>query len=227
MAYPLLLGDLSRPMPTMPALLVGCVAASICLFSLGRNNEVARDLGTALLTGAVFAAVSLLAQKNFEDRDYLDSLAMAGDMNGFNDLGHNLEKAPLSDRSMHNAQLVDARMAGANLAFSDLSDAELRKADLRGASIFHTALDRADLRETDLRGAHLRGATFYRSWFPGTARLQHARADLNTCWPIALAPPGDWTRPDQPKPTGKAGLSWPDSRHLGWSPAVLTATTIR
>ena len=185
----------------MLAVLVLCLAAGICLFTLGWNNAGARDLGTALLAGAVFAGVAFLAQKSFEDRDYFDSLAMAGDMKGFDDLGHNLENAPLSDRSMVGALLDGAQMEGANLAYSDLSSAHLRGAHLRGATLFHTAFDEADLREADLREANLRGATFFKSWFLATTRFARAKADLNTCWPIELVPESEWARLDQPEAT--------------------------
>jgi Pentapeptide repeats (8 copies) len=94
------------------------------------RGEVPTQLGVGLVTGAVFAAAAYLAQTNFEQRSYINSLTTAGDLPGFDDLGKNLNGATLAARNMRNAQLVDAKLEEANLADTSLNSADLIRAKL-------------------------------------------------------------------------------------------------
>jgi uncharacterized protein YjbI with pentapeptide repeats len=176
------LSDLS-PLSWLGVLLIGCVALGSSLLIC--KSDTRKQLGVGLLTGAVFAAAAYLAQVNFEQRSYMNSLATAGDLPGFDDLGANLNGATLAARNMSNAQLLDARLEAANLAGTSLRSADLTKAHLRDASLFHTRFSEAVLKEADLSQANIRGAKFIDANL-GSTIFDGAHADLETCWPLEV-----------------------------------------
>ena len=164
--------------------LLVCAAVGVLLLISGWS-DTSTQLGVGLVTGAVFAAAAYLAQANFEQRSYTNSLATAGDLPGFDDLGNNLTGATLAARNMRQAQLRDAKLEEANLADTSLASADLTEAHLNNATLFHTkfpdaVLTKADLSQANLRGAKFIGANLSRTIFKG------ASADLETCWPLQV-----------------------------------------
>lgn len=172
------------PLAYLTWVLFGCAAAGGLLLWVG--GEVKTQLGVALITGAVFAAAAYLAQKNFERQSYLASLSTAGDLPGFDDLGQDLTGATLASRDMRSARLLDARLNEANLADTSLVSADLTGAHLEKAVLFHTRFSEADMTGADLSGANIRGAKFDHANLGGV-HLDGAHADLETCWPLAMA----------------------------------------
>jgi hypothetical protein len=181
--------DLANPLDVSPLtyllwLLIACTVIGLFLLIFVRG-EVPTQLGVGLVTGAVFAAAAYLAQTNFEQRSYINSLTTAGDLPGFDDLGKNLNGATLAARNMRNAQLVDAKLEEANLADTSLNSADLIRAKLSGASLFHAKFVGADLTDANLTQANIRGAKFIEAGL-GRTIFDGALADLETCWPLQV-----------------------------------------
>jgi uncharacterized protein YjbI with pentapeptide repeats len=128
--------------------LVGAV-----LFYRGDDKSKEASLGATFLTGAFFAAAAVAVQLGLDQSNFKTTLAVSGDLSGFDPDGRSLEGFNLSAKKLVSAQLRSADLRDANLALSDLADATLEGANLEGANLRYAAATRADFRDADLRGA--------------------------------------------------------------------------
>lgn len=82
-----------------------------------------------------------------------------------------LAGADLSDRALHEINLMDVDLSGANLDGAQLIEAHMKRTKLDGASLREANLTRANAREARFTGAQAQGADF------SVATLRNARFD--------------------------------------------------
>lgn len=158
------------------------------------NRDAWREIGGALVSGAVIGAFILLWEEHLErarerredrlateqaERDewtaLLIQLAGRTELDGLNMAGRDLHNIVLDQAKLRGSVLGAADLQSAYLTGADLTDADLLGTDLRystmtsavlvGAKLVNTKLAGADLRNADLSGVDLSKAKISRTDF--------------------------------------------------------------
>ena len=140
------------------------------------GDDARRDVGSALLSGAVLSTVFVFAERRIEQavterqtrEQYQLALSMERDLTKRDFSGLNLKGVVLAGRDLTRANLTLANLSWANLTWANLTEAGLTRADMSGAN---------------LRGADLTNVR----WDPAKP----------PAWPDGFVPPENaWTEPD-------------------------------
>ena len=161
-----------------------------------------RDLGIALISGAVFT-LAVVALQGYMDlntqrveeqrqkeaqrvaqRETVElAIATTSDLSGFDPRGRSLRQAYLAGKTLDGAQFEDADLQGAVLRDASLRGANLKDANLKHAKLINTDLSETVLDSADLHGAELRIARFEEAQVSKIESLRGAIVDARTCWP--------------------------------------------
>jgi uncharacterized protein YjbI with pentapeptide repeats len=192
-------------------LVLGSIAVGLYLWLPGRRDaDHRRNLGAALIGGAIIALAIFLIQIVVDERRQRDeakqnlrvTLGLAGSLTGIDLSGASLERMYLAGKNLSSAQLVGADLSRAYLTGTTLRDADLSRARLgcanlnlanaRNASFVETGLAYATLiglrggnakfLGADLRGADLTQARLADASFVGAdlSQADLSGADLAT-----------------------------------------------
>jgi Pentapeptide repeats (8 copies) len=163
---------------------------------IGENGASKRDLGVALMVGALFFAASLFVQLSAEASNFKTTIAVSKDLTGFDPNDRSLQEMTLAGKNLNRAKLEGANLVRADLSTTHLGEANLKNANLREASLFYAVLLRATLENTDMTGANLRGAELSTEILTAqgilTVRLNDAKVHRETCWHIRLKEQHMW-----------------------------------
>lgn len=193
-----------RVFPALAAV-AGAVVIALSFRLSNHAREVSRDVGIALLTGAVLGLVIFpidedrsAREERFENLRFvreavISERARTGDHDPLDDAALEPNEEPY--KPFRSLDLQGMSLAGLDLSYADLTDANLRGADLYGANLSHAHLTDADLTganlfvasldDAGLTGAILSGADLEKTSLEG-ARLEGA--DLETAKNLKAGP---------------------------------------
>jgi uncharacterized protein YjbI with pentapeptide repeats len=131
-----------------------------------KGDEARRDVGSALLSGAVLSTVFVFAERRIEQavterqtrEQYQLALAMERDLTNRDFSGLNLGGIVLVGRNLSGTRLVQVNLSGADLSNADLSGADLSKAKITASDLINADLSGADLSKAKIRYTYLTGA---------------------------------------------------------------------
>ena len=161
-----------------------------------QGDEARRDVGSALLSGAVLSTVFVFAERRIEQavterqtrEQYQLALSMERDLTDRDFSGLNLRGIVLTGRDLSGSRLVSADLTGAYLPGAVLTGAGLHSAVLTGANLTDANLTFAYLGGANLTGAVLTGAVLTGANL-GTRNRSLAMWDASTVWPDGFTPP--------------------------------------
>jgi hypothetical protein len=157
---------------------------------IDENGASKRDLGVALMVGALFFAASLFVQLSAEANNFKMTIAVSKDLTGFDPNDRSLQEMTFAGKNLNRAKLKDANLVGADLSTTHLGEANLENANLRGANLFYAVLLRAKLKDANMTGADLRGAELSTGIW--SVHLNDAKVHSETCWHITLKKHNMW-----------------------------------
>lgn len=189
-----------------------------------------RELGTALLGGAVVAFAVLVVQVHFDQHMQRQErrrtegserlnlqlmLSLQRDLPNINLQGHDLRDFYFGDKNLSNANLSYTKLDRAILAKANLTRAQFVEANLVGADLMQANLTNAQLKKASLEAAHLAGTDF------SGANLLDANMHFATLW-LAVFANADLKGADMSKAQGvNANFSRADLRKANLSGASL------
>jgi uncharacterized protein YjbI with pentapeptide repeats len=118
---------------------------------------------------------ALLNDTNWQGADVTSATFTNAEMNGANFQGAEVLRAMFQSTKLNKANFQGVDMKRVSFLFC-----EMKGANLKGVKNI-SDVNRADLRGADLRGANLRGANNF-----STAKLQGAKYDKSTLWPLGF-----------------------------------------
>jgi len=173
--------------PVLATTIIAIVlTGSLAYILFTHSSDRAKDVGAALVSGAVFLLAAAMTQAASDVNTFRNSVAFEQDLHGFDPEGRSLRGFNFGGKNLRVANFSDADLRKARLRETDLSTADLSGADLSGADLFYAQLHEADVHDADFSGADLRGAKFG-TRLPGsldTAVLTGAKVSDETCWRI-------------------------------------------
>jgi uncharacterized protein YjbI with pentapeptide repeats len=162
------------------------LTGSLAYILFTHPSDRARDVGAALVSGAVFLLAAAMTQAASDVNTFRNSVAFEPDLHGFDPEGRSLRGFNFGGKNLRVANFSDADLRKARLREADLSTADLSGADLSGADLYYAQLHEADVHNADFSRADLRGAKFG-TRLPenlDSAVLTGAKVSDDTCWRI-------------------------------------------
>jgi hypothetical protein len=155
-------------------------------------RDTYRDIGIALLTGAVVGSVFFVAEETREEERVLRA-EIVENTRFVRQLSIEFpqQPKPLTGTILAGASLAGLKLTGADLSAADMTGVSLTEAQLDGADLTDAVLVDADLTEADLTGASLAGADLTGAVLTGAMLTGADLGDVvldGVCW-VESSPP--------------------------------------